>query len=230
MTAPAGYSNVALEARGIYRFYHIGDDETVALSDVSISVGRGEFVALMGPSGSGKSTLLACLTGIEEPDAGFVLVNGVRISRRPAAVRATIRAASLGILLQSGNLFSHLTVRENIKLQLTLAGIRSDSQRLIEDTVDDVGLHERIDAYPTELSGGEAARAGLAIVLAKQPQIIVADEPTAEVDRDAESRILELFAAKRDQGTSIFVATHSERLAARADRIVHLWDGRVRNA
>lgn len=219
-----------LVARGIYRFYHVGDDETVALSDVSLSVGPGEFVALMGPSGSGKSTLLACLTGLEEPDAGFVFVNGARITRRTEAERARLRAASFGILLQSGNLFAHLTVRQNIALQLRLSGMSSRGDKVIEQAVDAVGILNRIDAYPTELSGGEAARAGLAIALAKQPRVIVADEPTAEVDRETESHILDLFEARRGEGMSTLVATHSERLAARADRIVHLWDGRIRDA
>ncbi|HST07846.1 MAG TPA: ATP-binding cassette domain-containing protein, partial [Gemmatimonadaceae bacterium] len=111
----------AIEARDLYRFYHIGDDETQALRGVSLSVQPNEIVAVVGPSGSGKSTLIACLTGLDEPDGGFVYVNGERLSRRDEKTRASLRSRQIGILLQSGNLFDHLTVDQNVRLKMSLA-------------------------------------------------------------------------------------------------------------
>ncbi|MBN9234658.1 MULTISPECIES: ABC transporter ATP-binding protein [Phyllobacteriaceae] len=217
----------ALDAYELYRFFHIGDDETAALRGVSLQVCAGEIVAVTGPSGSGKSTLLACLTGLDEPDGGHVEVAGVRLTRRSQANRARLRRANFGILLQSGNLFPHLTVEQNVRLQMQLAG-KPDEKR-IAPLLDSVGLVARARALPTELSGGETARAGLAVALACDPPILVADEPTAEVDRDTELRLIAQFEARRAAGLATLLATHSKALAQRADRIVRLKDGRVEN-
>lgn len=217
----------ALDAYELYRFFHIGDDETAALRGVSLQVCAGEIVAVTGPSGSGKSTLLACLTGLDEPDGGHVEVAGVRLTRRSQANRARLRRANFGILLQSGNLFPHLTVEQNVRLQMQLAG-KPDEKR-IAPLLDSVGLVARARELPTELSGGETARAGLAVALACDPPILVADEPTAEVDRDTELRLIAQFEARRAAGLATLLATHSKALAQRADRIVRLKDGRVEN-
>lgn len=224
----AQMSDVLLQAEGLYRFYHIDDDETVALHNVSISLRSGEFVAIMGPSGSGKSTLLACLTGLEEPDGGSVDVAGQRLTRRPEGVRARIRAKSFGILLQSTNLFGHLRVRQNIALQRKLAGLPINAD--IDSLLERVALSHRGDDYPASLSGGEAARAALAVALAVDPMVLIADEPTAEVDRDTEAHILDALAAHCAAGHSALVATHSSEVAKRADRIVHLRDGGIDHA
>lgn len=215
----------ALDAHELYRFYHIGDDETAALRGVSFQLSAGEIVALTGPSGSGKSTLLACVTGLDEPDGGHVEVAGLRLTRRSEAERTRIRAANFGILLQSGNLFVHLSVEQNIRLQMLLAG-KPDEKR-IGALLESVGLSHRANAFPTELSGGETARAGLAVALAADPPILVADEPTAEVDRDTESGLIEQFEARREAGLATLLATHSKALAQRADRIIRLKDGRL---
>jgi len=215
----------ALDAHELYRFFHIGDDETAALRGVSFHLRAGEIVALTGPSGSGKSTLLSCITGLDEPDGGYVDVSGVRLTRRSEAERTRIRAASFGILLQSGNLFGHLTVEQNLRLQMLLAG-KADRKR-IGPLLESVGLSHRAAAFPSELSGGEAARAGLAVALAADPPILVADEPTAEVDRDTESRLVGHFEARREAGLGTLLATHSKALAQRADRVIRLKDGRI---
>ncbi len=216
-----------VDARELYRFYHVGDTEVMALRGVSLAVAPGEFVAVMGPSGSGKSTLLACLAGLDEPDGGFVDMLGRRMSRRPEPERAALRATAMGMLLQSGNLFAHLSVENNIRLQMRLAG-KHDEQRLTM-LLDQVGLTERRHARPSQLSGGEAARAGLAVALAAVPPLLVADEPTGEVDAETEESILDLFAAHCDSGGAVLVVTHSAPLAARADRVVPLEDGRVKH-
>lgn len=214
-----------LIAHELYRFFHIGDDETAALRGISLDLSAGEFVALTGPSGSGKSTLLACITGLDEPDGGRVEVGGLRLSRRPEAMRARLRAANFGILLQSGNLFGHLTVEENVRAQMLLAR-KPDAKRLGR-LMEIVGLSHRAHAYPAELSGGETARAGLAVALAADPPILIADEPTAEVDRDTEARLIDHFQARRRNGLTTLLATHSKVLAQKADRIVRLQDGRL---
>jgi putative ABC transport system ATP-binding protein len=216
-----------LEAFDLYRFYHTGEDETLALRGVSLHVDAGEMVVVMGPSGSGKSTLLSCLVGLDEPDGGHVELLGKRLTRRPEAERAAMRAAQIGILLQSRNLFEHLSVTDNMRLQMRLAH-KFDKQRL-GDLVDMVGLTDRRHARPSQLSGGEAARAGLAVALSTRPNVLLADEPTGEVDAETEQHILQLLASRRQEGGATLIVTHSEALAARADRIVRLFDGRVVN-
>ena len=215
----------ALEAHDLYRFYHSGEDETLALRGVSLQVDLGEMVALVGPSGSGKSTLLACLAGLDEPDGGYVVLRGQRLTRRPEAERAAKRAAQVGILLQSGNLLEHLSVEQNVELPMRLAGV-FDAQRRA-DLLARVGLHDRRRARPSELSGGESARAGLAVALACGPTVVLADEPTGEVDVETEQHILELFDAHRRSGGAVVIATHSDALSSYADRVVRLLDGRV---
>ena len=218
----------AIEARELYRFYHIGDDETQALRGVTMEVNPGEIVAVVGPSGSGKSTLIACLAGLDDPDGGFVYVNGERLSRRDEKTRTSMRARLIGILLQSGNLFDHLTVEQNVRLKMRFA-LQSEPER-VSEVLELVGIAKRRHAYPTQLSGGEASRAGLAVALAPRPPILIADEPTGEVDSETEQRILALFQEHRAGGGAILIVTHSEAIAGRADRIIRLDDGKIVNA
>jgi putative ABC transport system ATP-binding protein len=215
----------AIAARELYRFYHVGDDETLALRGVSMEVHAGEIVAVVGPSGSGKSTLLACLAGLDEPDGGFVFINGERLTRRDERARTMMRARLIGILLQSGNLFDHLTVEQNVRLKMRLAG-QNDGKR-VREVLDYVGIFERRHAYPHQLSGGEASRAGLAVALAPRPPVLLADEPSGEVDSVTEERILALFDEHRNSGGAILIVSHSEAIARRANRIIRLQDGKV---
>jgi putative ABC transport system ATP-binding protein len=224
-TTSAAYP--AIEARELYRFYHIGDDETQALRGVSMRLNPGEIVAVVGPSGSGKSTLMACLAGLDEPDGGFVYINGERLTRRDEKTRASLRAQSIGILLQSGNLFDHLTVGQNVRLKMRLAG--QDDGTRIGEVLELVGISDRDHAYPTQLSGGEASRAGLAVALAPKPPIIIADEPTGEVDAATEQKILALFEDHRKNGGAILIVTHSDAIARHADRIIRIEDGKIVN-
>ncbi len=217
-----------IEAFDLYRFYHIGEEETLALRGVSLYVEAGEIVTVIGPSGSGKSTLLNCLVGLDEPDGGHVKLMGKRLTRRPEAERAAMRAAQIGILLQSRNLFEHLSVNDNMCLQMRLAR-KFDKQRLSK-LIDQVGLHDHRYALPSQLSGGEAARAALAVALSTEPKVLLADEPTGEVDAETEKQILDLLEVRRRDGGATLIATHSDVLAAHADRIVRLLDGRVINA
>lgn len=214
-----------LEAFDIYRFYHAGEEETLALRGVSIQVRAGEVVAVMGPSGSGKSTLLTCLSGLDDPDGGYVQLLGKRMTRRPETVRTAMRARHIGIMTQSGNLFTHLSVEDNIRLQMRLAN-KIDEER-INHLLDMTGLESVRHARPAHISGGEAARAALAVAMANSPAVLLADEPTGEVDAKTEKSIMSLLEGYRESGGAALIATHSDALAQYANRRVRLADGRV---
>lgn len=210
-----------LEAIGLHRFFHTDTDEIVALKDVSLAVGAGEFVAIVGPSGSGKSTLLACLAGLDEPDGGRVTVAGKAMSRRPEAEKAALRAAHIGLMYQGRNLFDHLTVRANVRLAQRLA------RTVGENDLERLGIVQRAGSLPGRLSGGEAARAAIAVATAARPDILLADEPTAELDTANEAAVLDVFADLTRRNTAAVVVTHSDRVAAAADRVLVMSDGRL---
>jgi putative ABC transport system ATP-binding protein len=216
----------ALEARNLYRFFRAGEEETLALRGVSLTVERGAIVAVLGPSGSGKSTLLRCLAGLDEPAGGMVFVRGERVSHRPETERARIRARRIGVLLQAGNLLQHLDLRGNVRVVQLASGGDTPRQR-VEELLEQVGLAERRNAYPTELSGGELARAGLAVALANDPDVVLADEPTGELDGDTEQQVLRLLAEHVGRGAGLVVVTHSPEVARMADRVLTLTDGQV---
>jgi putative ABC transport system ATP-binding protein len=229
---PAVSSAGVIEATELYRFFHAGDDEVMALRGVSLAVRPGEFVAIVGPSGSGKSTLLACLAGLDDPDGGWVRVAGRMMSRRPERERARLRARHLGVVLQTANLIDHLTIRGNLGLARRVAGRwAEDDQRRnsvdVDELLSEVGLAGRSRAYPSELSGGEAVRAGLAVALVNRPPIVIGDEPTAEVDRATEAQLIELLRAEVGRGLALVVATHGGPVADAADRVITLADGRM---
>jgi putative ABC transport system ATP-binding protein len=192
---------------------------------VSLQVNVGEMVAVVGPSGSGKSTLLACLAGLDEPDGGYVVVAGKRITRRPEATRAALRARWIGILLQSNNFIDHLSVTQNIHAAQAL--VRNGTPRQASALLAEVGLADRAHARPSTLSGGEAARAALAVALANDPPVLLADEPTGEVDSQAQGLVLDLLRGRAADRKAVLVVTHDRDVAAAADRIVHIVDGRV---
>ena len=223
-------AGTVLEANDLYRFYHAGDDETFALRGVSLTVNTGEILAVVGPSGSGKSTLLACLAGLDEPDGGSVSVAGARITRRPEAQRAELRARWIGVLQQSGNLLDHLNVANNVRAAQTLVRSTDRARASVASLLADVGMAERANARPATLSGGESARAGLAVALANDPPLLLADEPTGEVDEANEQLILELLRRRAESGRAVVIVTHSTRAALEADSIVHLNDGRIVDA
>jgi putative ABC transport system ATP-binding protein len=219
MTAP-------LEAESLYRFFHAGDDETLALQGVSLAVEAGEVVAVTGPSGSGKSTLLACLAGLDEPDGGMVRVDGERLSRRSEEARARVRARRIGMLFQQANLVGHLSVADNIGLAQRLAGSGTSAGWRAE-LLDRCGLTARAHARPGQLSGGELARAGLAVALANDPGVLLADEPTGELDSVTAERVLELLRGRAAEGAAVLIVTHNPDVAGASDREIRLRDGRV---
>jgi putative ABC transport system ATP-binding protein len=218
-------SPAVLRAEGLHRFFHAGDDEAIALRDVSLEVAAGELVAVVGPSGSGKSTLLSVLAGLDEPDAGWVTIAGERLSRRPEGERARLRAKHVGLLFQSANLIEHLTVEQNVTVAQRF--VPKGGRAPVGELLDELGLSSRRTARPSELSGGEGARAGLAVALANRPEVLLADEPTGEVDSATESRVFDLLRRRGDAGTAVLVVTHSDAVASACDRRVQMVDGRV---
>ncbi|MDP9346452.1 MAG: ABC transporter ATP-binding protein [Actinomycetota bacterium] len=215
-----------LHAQSLYRFFHAGDDETLALQGVSLEVTGGEMVAVTGPSGSGKSTLLACLAGLDEPDGGVVRVDGERLSRRSEEERAGVRARRIGMLFQQANLVGHLSISDNVVLAQKLAGSSMDGAGRAE-ILERCGITARSHARPSQLSGGELARAGLAVALANDPMVILADEPTGELDEVTAQRVLALLRQRAAEGAAVLIVTHSPEVAAMTDREIRLRDGRV---
>lgn len=213
-----------LLAESLYRFFHAGDDETLALQGVSLGVASGELVAVTGPSGSGKSTLLSCLAGLDDPDGGTVRILGRRLSRRPEEERARVRGAHIGVLYQQANLVGHLSVADNVALARRIAGAPPTAGA---DVLARCGIARRAHARPTELSGGELARAGLAVALSADPEVVLADEPTGELDDVTAAGILALLRDRADSGAAVVVMTHSRQVASGADREVRLRDGTV---
>lgn len=216
----------AVSARSLYRFYRAGEEETLALQGVSLTVQAGEFVAVTGPSGSGKSTLLTCLAGMDDPDGGTVHIAGHQMSHRPERVRTRLRARLVGCLFQQDNLIAHLTVSQNIALAQRFAGRNHTARDRRGALLTDLGLDHRAHVLPAELSGGEVARAALAVALANRPAVLLADEPTGELDGTTEARVLALLDDARKDGTAVVVASHSPAVAAAARRVLHLDDGK----
>ena len=214
-----------LIAKELYRFFHTGDEETKALRGVDFSLKRGELVALMGPSGSGKSTLLSCLAGIDEPDGGIVHVMTDPLSRRDEHEKTKLRAKYFGTMLQKNNLVSHLTVLENICLAQSV--LKAPDISLAEAILSRLGLAQRAESMPAQLSGGERARAGLAVSIANAPPILLLDEPTGEVDAATERDILSALEQLAREGAGIVMATHNAAVAKAAHRTLHMADGRL---
>jgi putative ABC transport system ATP-binding protein len=214
-----------LEADRLFRFFHAGGEETVALAGVTMRIESGELVAVTGPSGSGKSTLLNCLAGLDEPDGGTIRIEGVALSRQSEGDRARARARNVGVLWQSGNLVDHLRVRDNVLLAQRLAG--SVDRARVDELLDRLGLAARAKAWPSTLSGGESARAGLAVALANDPAVLLADEPTGELDTTTAAGVIGLLHEHAAGGHAVVVVTHSSAVAERAHRVIRLRDGEI---
>lgn len=200
-----------------------------ALDDVSLSLPRGSYTAIMGPSGSGKSTLLNLVGGLDTPSAGRVTVDGHEVSAESEAERAAIRGTEIGFVFQTFNLMPRLTAVENVALPLVFDGwSRAERRQRARELLDDVGLGDRLDHVPSELSGGQRQRVAIARALAPDPALILADEPTGNVDTETGATILDIFDDLHAAGNTILVVTHERHVAECAERIVHVEDGHIR--
>jgi putative ABC transport system ATP-binding protein len=223
-----GSRDVALVAiRGLSKHYERGDQLIPVLVDVNLDVAAGDFVALMGPSGSGKSTLLNLIAGIDKPSAGQILVAGVDIAQLSDGELAAWRASHVGFIFQFYNLMPVLTAFENVELPLQLTALaRRERRERVLNALSLVGLADRMEHYPNELSGGQQQRVAIARALIADPTIIVADEPTGDLDRTTAEEILGLLdALNREIGKTIVMVTHDPKAAGRARRLIHLEKG-----
>ena len=223
--SPDADSLVALD--GVTKTYQLGGTVT-ALDDVSVSLDDGSYTAVMGPSGSGKSTLLNLVGGLDTADTGTVRVDGVDLGRVSETRRAEKRGTAIGFVFQTFNLMPRLTAVENVALPLVFDGWeRADRLERARGVLDDVGLGDRYDHKPAELSGGQRQRVAIARALAPDPSLLLADEPTGNVDTDTGAAIMRLLAEIHDRGNTILLVTHARRIAEHAERIVHVRDGRI---
>jgi putative ABC transport system ATP-binding protein len=217
-----------IEARGITKTYGSGPAQVTALRAVDLRVDQGTFVAIMGPSGCGKSTLLNLLAGLDRPTSGEAWLDGERIDRLSEAQLARLRRRKVGFVFQSFNLIPTLSAGENVELPLRLGGRTGrDARRSADALLADLGVSDRRDTAPALLSGGEQQRVALARALANAPAIVMADEPTGNLDSAATREVLGLLRRARERGQTLLVVTHDARVAAAADRVVSLRDGQV---
>ena len=220
-------ADVVVEARDVVRVYGSGEARVVALGGVSLSVERGQFVAVMGPSGSGKSTLLHCLAGLDTPTSGSVLIAGEDLAGMNDRQLTRVRRDRLGFVFQAFNLLPTLSAEENILLPLRLARRRPDEQ-WYRAVIDALGIADRLDHRPSQLSGGQQQRVAVARALAGRPEVVFADEPTGALDTASAASLLQALAAMcRNLGQTVVMVTHDENAAAATNRIIRLTDGHI---
>ncbi|MCV2351407.1 ABC transporter ATP-binding protein [Paucibacter sp. Y2R2-4] len=220
-------SDVLIKIRNLSKAYQRGGQDIPVLLDIQLDVPAGDFVALMGPSGSGKSTLLNLIAGIDQPSSGRIEIGGVDIATLSESQLADWRASNVGFIFQFYNLMPVLTALENVELPLLLTGLSARQRRAhAEAALEMVKLTDRMDHYPNELSGGQQQRVAIARALVSDPTLIVADEPTGDLDRSTGGEVLDLLdELNRNLGKTIVMVTHDPKAAARARRMVHLEKG-----
>jgi putative ABC transport system ATP-binding protein len=217
-----------IHLEGIRKVYFTDEVETHALSDVHLEIAKGEYVAIAGPSGCGKTTLLSILGLLDAPSEGNYLLAGEPVAKLGAAERARIRNRQVGFIFQAFNLIGDLTVFENIELPLTYRGMpAAERKQRVQSALERVGMAHRMRHYPSQLSGGQQQRVAVARAVAGDPAILLADEPTGNLDSRNGEAVMELLRELHRQGSTICMVTHDARYAAHADRAVHLFDGRI---
>lgn len=217
-----------VEAQNVSKTYQLGDTEVHALRDVNLEIRSGEFVALLGPSGSGKSSLLHILGAMDRPSSGSVLLDGRDISAISDAERTELRLRRIGFVFQTFNLIPTLTALENVALPMRLAGM-SKRKRTARASLllGKVGLADRAGHLPRQLSGGQRQRVAIARALANDPGLILADEPTGNLDTEAGRAVLEVLGALHDEGVALVLVTHNPAMAERADKVLAVCDGKL---
>jgi putative ABC transport system ATP-binding protein len=226
-TVDASLPLIRLEGIG-KTFKGDADEETRALSDITLDIGRGEYVSVSGPSGCGKSTLLAILALLESPTTGRYWLNGRAVDQLPHAERARVRNVDIGLVFQSFNLIGDMTVQENVEYPLTLRGV-SDKERAqrVHAALERVGITGRARQRPGQLSGGHQQLVAIARAIAGRPPILLADEPTGNLDSKSGDALMQMLSELHADGATVCLATHDERYVAQAQRHVYLFDGRV---
>ena len=219
----------AIELINVTKRYQIGEVETLALNDVSLGIEEGEFITLVGPSGSGKTTMLQLMGCLDKPDSGAVHLKGQDVSDLKANQRAELRREMIGFIFQFYALVPVLTAYENVELPLLLKGVKADERRArVNEMLDAVGLNKRAKHRPNQMSGGEQQRVAIARALGTRPLMVLADEPTANLDTANGDQVMEIMQRlNQETGTAFVFATHDPRGVAYARRVVHIRDGKI---
>ncbi len=216
-----------LEIKNLSKIYGKGETEVKALDNVSFSVDKGEFVAIIGPSGSGKSTLLHILGGVDNATSGSVVIGGTEISQLDETALAIFRRRQIGLIYQFYNLIPILTVEENMTLPLLLDG-RTPSKQQLDLLVKKLGLEQRLDHLPSQLSGGQQQRVSIGRALLNNPALLLADEPTGNLDSENSKEIVQLLRQfNKEYNQTVIIITHDERIALAADRVIAIEDGKI---
>jgi len=214
--------------KDLEKIYRTEEVETVALNKMELEVKEHEFVAIMGPSGCGKSTLLNILGMLDEPTSGSFVFNGIEVAKFNENKRSDLRKANIGFVFQSFNLIDELTVFENVELPLVYNNIKAaDRKRMVEEALESVQMMHRRNHFPSQLSGGQQQRAAVARAVVNNPKLILADEPTGNLDSKNGVDVMQLLTSLNEKGTTIIMVTHSEHDSRYAHRIVHMLDGRT---
>ena len=217
-----------IELRDVSKIYQIGDERVDALDHANLHVRPKEFVSIIGPSGSGKSTLMNIIGCLDVADAGEYLLDGMPIEAYSENDLAEIRNRKIGFVFQSFNLIARMSAEENVELPLIYRGVpRAERQRRVAEALEQVGLSKRAKHQPTELSGGQQQRVAIARALVTRPSLILADEPTGNLDSRTSAEIIDMFHALHEQGNTIVLITHDNDVAKQARRIIHILDGRL---
>ena len=217
-----------IRMRAVHKVFVTDELETHALSDINLEIGKGDYVSISGPSGCGKSTLLAILGLLDSPSGGEYVLNGRPVEGLSASERARIRNREIGFIFQAFNLIGDLTVYENVELPLTYRGMASaERKKRATEALERVGMQHRMKHYPAQLSGGQQQRVAVARALGGDPSILLADEPTGNLDSANGEQVMDLLRELHKNGSTICMVTHDPRYSAHADRTVHLFDGRV---
>ncbi len=217
-----------IDLNDISKMYLVGDEEVRALDHASMHINKGEFVSIIGPSGSGKSTLMNIIGCLDTADAGTYLLDGIPIEDYTENELAYIRNRKIGFVFQSFNLISKLTAEENVELPLIYQGIKkAERKKRVREAIERVQLEKRMTHLPTELSGGQQQRVAIARAIATHPSLILADEPTGNLDSKTSAEIMEIFHELHKQGNTIVLITHDDEVARQAARSIHIRDGKV---
>lgn len=217
-----------IDLNDISKMYLVGDEEVRALDHASMHIEQGEFVSIIGPSGSGKSTLMNIIGCLDIADAGVYMLDGIPIEDYTENELARIRNKKIGFVFQSFNLIPKLTAEENIELPLIYQGVKKEERKVrVQEAIERVGLEKRAKHLPTELSGGQQQRVAIARAIVTKPSLILADEPTGNLDSKTGDEIMEIFHELHRQGNTIVLITHDDEVAKQASRSIHIRDGKV---
>lgn len=217
-----------IKTDGLIKDYDLGKVKVRALDGVDLAIEAGEYVAIMGPSGSGKSTLMHIIGCLDSPSFGGYYLDGINVGQMPRKKLAAIRNAKIGFVFQSFNLLPHLNVLKNVELPLMYGGFRGkERSNKAREILDSVGLSDRLKHKPAELSGGQRQRVAIARAIVNSPSILLADEPTGNLDSSSGGDILQIFNDLHSKGNTVIIVTHDLAVAQRADRIIRIYDGKI---